>query len=177
MEVTSKLGVGTATTISLPLDMFVNTPSAAPAAGAPIRRNISAELAQIKPAASAPTLDSMDFEGALNSTQSSLHKAAATGNTPKRPVLDRQPSERIEEETLAVDVAKLSFSDAVKEQESNAAPMHDPLTPTHERQVALFGREGERAKVRVLVAEDNPIGRNILVKLLSGKVSLRRQVR
>ncbi|GAA5991943.1 hypothetical protein JCM10908_002281 [Rhodotorula pacifica] len=176
LEVTSRLGVGTTIILSLPLDVIVSSsakhfvhPNDSP--GRTIVRNISAELAQMLPARShdEPTqLSTMDFETAVHTTQESL-RSTSTSKRPLRPVLARQASERADQEALVVDVAKLTFSNAVTTPSANLVPMRDPLQPASPTSKAASKPEGERRKVRVLIAEDNPISRNILIKLLTGK--------
>ena len=181
LDVTSRLGVGTTMIISVPLDVIVanSTERSLHMERSPrgiTERNISTELAQMIPersAAASTSVSVMDFETTVNSTQESLRNAPPSAR-PLRPSLARQASERADEEALVVDVAKLTFSNAVTTPNGTAVPMQDPLQPASPVSPAADGQkkpEPEQPNFRVLIAEDNPISRNILIKLLTGKVS------
>lgn len=182
LDVTSRFGVGTTMTISLPLDVIVanSTKQSLRLERSPkgtIERNISAELAQMIPersGAASTGVSAMDFESTVNTTQESLRNAPPSAR-PLRPSLARQASERADEEALVVDVAKLTFSSAVTTPNGAAVPMQDPLQdqPVSPAADDVRKPEPDRPKLRVLIAEDNPISRNILIKLLTGKVSQR----
>ncbi|GAA5870966.1 hypothetical protein JCM3774_003491 [Rhodotorula dairenensis] len=177
LEVTSRLGIGTTMTISLPLDIIISKTARQSLQPDGMRRqttqrNISRELAQMIPQrnqAESNGISTMDFETAVHSTQESLRTEAAP-KRPLRPVLTRQTSERADQEALVVDVAKLTFSKAVTTPNGTSVPMRDPLAPAEaaaSEQAA--SEEAARPSFRVLIAEDNPISRNILIKLFTGK--------
>ena len=181
LDVTSRFGLGTTMTISLPLDVIVSTSTKQSlrlerSPKETTERNISAELAQMIPGrseAASTGVSAMDFESTVNCTQESLRNAPPSAR-PLRPSLARQASERADEEALVVDVAKLTFSNAVTTPNGTVVPMQDPLQ-AQPVSPAVAGDvrkpEPDRPKLRVLIAEDNPISRNILIKLLTGKVS------
>lgn len=183
LAVTSRLGVGTTMTISLPLDLIISSTAKQSLESEGTRRrttqrNISRELSQMMPArseAESTGVSAMDFESAVHSTQESLRTVSAQ-QRPLRPVLARQASERADQEALVVDVAKLTFSKAVTTPNGTSVPMRDPLEPAQDPAAeqapdSSSDAAGHRPAVRVLIAEDNPISRNILIKLLTGKVS------
>lgn len=171
-------------TISLPLDVIVSnsTKQSLRLERSPkgtTERNISTELAQMIPQRSVAAsigVPAMDFETAVNTTQESLRNEPPS-ERPLRPGSARQGSDRADQEALVVDVAKLTFSNAVTTPNGTAVPMRDPLQPASPVSPAADGQkrsEPERPNFRVLIAEDNPISRNILIKLLTGKVGFKR---
>ncbi|BGP31509.1 hypothetical protein JCM10296v2_003274 [Rhodotorula toruloides] len=197
LDVSSQLGAGTHMRITVPLD-FVPTPTSPPTDSPLPRlrtRNISAELRHflqhgpssllasrsatssraaslslpldgtalsLSPVPATPALAKVDFDAAVAA-------AAATFPFP-RPTDSAQPPPPGAEagvEDLVVDAAKLSLASATAGLSSPMKGTSDP--PREDGPPTSASEQGGRRQVKVLVAEDNPIGRNILVKLLSGK--------
>ncbi|BGP39437.1 hypothetical protein JCM10450v2_003390 [Rhodotorula kratochvilovae] len=224
LDVASQLGVGTAMTVTLPLDFLASesspppSPPSSPYLPRIIRRNVSEELGRLlqpstgaDSAASSSTgrarappglgplplasahvpapmsttpISELDFDQAVSAMQASLLPPPAPtsplrsprsqpaqlsrGGSLRRPgEPPRKLSARADDEELAVEAAKLSIG-SVGDVKSRMVPMADPmdgLPPEEEKAPS----RGARRRVRVLVAEDNPIARNILIKLLNGK--------
>ncbi|GAA5994661.1 hybrid sensor histidine kinase/response regulator [Rhodotorula paludigena] len=131
------------------------------------------------------SLDKVDFETAISVAHASLSPTiqpvrpdslARTPsfqlNTPPRKAA-RTLGLKADSNELVVETAKLSVA-AVSSAASRRVPMSDPLDADRPLSIvppvsdAVTG-PSHHGKVRVLVAEDNPIARNILVKLLTGK--------
>ncbi|GAA6039138.1 hypothetical protein JCM8097_005344 [Rhodosporidiobolus ruineniae] len=127
------------------------------------------------PATADRATDHADFSAAVAATQASLAprmpiKAALAPPTPPAPSLapstltTRVLGGKADAEDLVVEAAKLSLSSssAVATASLPAPDASTFPTPSHPVKAA-------RRKVKVLCAEDNPIARNILVKLFTGK--------
>ncbi|GAA5926102.1 hypothetical protein JCM3775_005204 [Rhodotorula graminis] len=226
LDVASQLGLGTAITVTLPLDFTIHpsSPLVPPSLPRIVRRNISEELSRLlRPRPHEPTpqsststsaqtaplapgrqrsttlssrsgdiavpaglskaaspIEELSFDEAVSAMHASLESphpspSSAPGDAKRtrRPSMrrldepHRQVSARAVEDDLAVEAAKLSLS-GVGDKARIVTPMKDPLLPSpplEEPPSPGF----RRRKVRVLIAEDNPIARNILVKLLTGK--------
>ncbi|GAA6058264.1 hypothetical protein JCM3770_004330 [Rhodotorula araucariae] len=139
-----------------------------------------------RPQPSTTPTSELDFDQAVSAMQAALASSPAPVSPPDRSPASkeaqlargtslRRPGEpprklsaRAVEEDLAIDAAKLTISN-VGDAASRRVPMVDPLEGLSSEEVEQSHSRGARRKVRVLVAEDNPIARNILVKLLSGK--------
>ncbi|BGO91032.1 hypothetical protein NBRC10512_000161 [Rhodotorula toruloides] len=197
LDVSSQLGVGTLMRITIPLD-FVPTPNSPPTDSSLPRlrtRNISAELRHVlqhgpssllasrsttrsraaslslpldgtalslSPLPATPALATVDFDAAVAATAATFPYPLPTDSAPPPPLGAKEGPE-----DLVGDAAKLSLSSATAGLSFESTPVPG-LQPVGEMQPST-AKQGRGRQVKVLVAEDNPIGRNILVKLLNGK--------
>ncbi|GAA5906724.1 hypothetical protein JCM6882_003285 [Rhodosporidiobolus microsporus] len=123
---------------------------------------------------------SVDFPTAVEVTQAALfpssphvHSGPALPPTSRTPLQPRSPSaashsNRIlgaaaEHEDLVIEAAKLSLSSA-PQVASTVLPVAEVPSPSKVEKASPTSR-----RVKVLACEDNPIARNILVKLFTGK--------
>lgn len=114
---------------------------------------VSAARAALFPPPSAPTLE-----------PPSLLKRTSSRTSRRPPVTKTAINAEGAAEDLVVDIAKLALAN------SPAVAAADVTTPSAAPTTLNGDAEGPpRRKVKVLCAEDNPIGRNILVKLFTGK--------
>lgn len=198
IDVRSVLGKGTTIAITLPIEFLpspssdsatptsstLSTPTPTPtrsrlSPGLIRTRIISQELATLFNPGPAHLVNSvspghepkeLDFSQAVEAAQSSstLVRMPSSRTRPRRgSVVGR----RGDVDDLVVEAAKLGFSTAVVEEEGRESSSESPP----EKAGAELGSSAAAAsqagrKVRVLVADDNPIARNIFTKLFTNKV-------
>lgn len=193
LDVVSTLGQGTRTSITLPVS-FTSPSSPGPLPASFLRtRCISDELAHLLGDGgplSSPALEhaGFDFSQAVNAAQSTL-AGTGGGGIALKPSLRRKRSafatspHRTATMEVADDLIKLSLTTGSPTAPAfnRAAPPRLPagacrlasLLPPSRFPTPLVtpSRTTTANLVHVLVADDNPIARNILTKLFSGKVS------
>lgn len=164
-ELDAVLRSGSNNTSALPTSLSPERADDTPLSSSPPAANgvdftsaVSAARAALFPPPSAPTLEPPSL---LKRTSSRTSRRVAA--TPPIPILNSTGGQ----EDLVVEVAKLSLAVSPAVAAADVGTPSSEAGPSSTTNGASAGPT--KRKVKVLCAEDNPIGRNILVKLFTGK--------